>query len=100
MERLGLRYVRGKHPCRALARRILRHQDELFQFVLVTGLAAYKNLAECSLRPLVVLRKISGGTCSPQGSQTRTTLASIFATLKARGLNSYSECLTLIQANS
>jgi len=100
MESLGLRYAREKHPCRALAKRVLRHQDELFQFVLVAGLAADNNLAERSLRPLVVVRKISGGTRSPKGSQTRMDLASIFATFKARGLNPYHECLALIQANS
>lgn len=99
-ERLGLRYAREKHPCRALAKRVLRHQDELFQFVLVAGLAADNNLAERSLRPLVVIRKISGGTRSAQGSKTRMTLASIFATFKARGLDPFQECLALIQANS
>jgi transposase len=100
VERLGLLYAREEHPCRALAKRVLRHQDELFQFVLVVGLAADNNLAERSLRPLVVVRKISGGTRSPQGSQTRMTLATIFATLKARGLNPFTECLALLRANS
>jgi hypothetical protein len=98
--RLGLRYAQVEHPCRALAKRLLRHQDELFTFVLVAGLAADNNLAERSLRPLVVVRKISGGSRSPQGSQTRMTLASIFATLKARGLNPFNECLALLAANS
>jgi len=100
VERLGLMYAREKHPCRALSKRVLRHQDELFQFVLVAGLSADNNLAERSLRPLVVVRKISGGTRSPRGSQTRMTLTSVFATLKARGLNPFSECLALISANS
>ena len=100
VERLGLMYAREQHPCRALSKRVLRHQDELFQFVLVAGLAADNNLAERSLRPLVVVRKISGGTRSPQGSQTRMTLASVFATLLARRLNPFSECLALIRANS
>lgn len=99
-DRLGLMYARADHPCRALSKRVLRHLDELFQFVLVAGLAADNNLAERSLRPLVVVRKISGGTRSPQGSQTRMTLATIFGTLQARGLNPYTECLALIRANS
>jgi hypothetical protein len=98
--RLGLRYAQAEHPCRALAKRLLRHQDELFTFVLVAGLAADNNLAERSLRPLVVVRKISGGSRSPQGSQTRMTLASVFATLKARDLNPFNACLTLIAKNS
>lgn len=100
VEKLGLQYAREKHPCRALAKRVLRHQDELFQFVLVAGLVADNNLAERSLRPLVVVRKISGGTRSPQGSQTRMILASVFATWHARGLNPYEQGLTLIRENS
>ncbi len=100
VERLGLLYARAKHPCRALAKRVLRHQDELFQFVLVAGLAADNNLAERSLRPLVVVRKISGGSRSPQGSQTRMILATIFATLKARSFNPFHGCLALIRTNS
>ena len=98
--RLGLMYARAEHPCRALSKRVLRHLDEQFQFVLVAGLAADNNLAERSLRPLVVVRKISGGTRSPKGSQTRMILATLFAALKARGLNPYPEGLCLIQANS
>lgn len=99
-EELALPYARLKHPCRALSKRVLRHQDELFQFVLVAGLAADNNLAERSLRPLVVARKISGGSRSSQGSQTRMTLASLFATWQVRGLNPLQQCLQLISPNS
>jgi transposase len=84
------------HPCRALAKRLLRHQDELFQFVLVDELSADNNLAERSLRPLVVMRKISGGTRSAAGSQTRMALASLFGTWQARGQNPFEECLKLL----
>lgn len=99
-EELALPYARLEHPCRALSKRVLRHQDELFQFVLVAGLAADNNLAERSLRPLVVVRKISGGSRSSQGSRTRMTLASLFATWQARGLNPLKQCLQLISPNS
>ena len=44
-------------------------------------------LAERSLRPLVVSRKISGGTRSEQGTGTKMTLASLFGTWRAQGLN-------------
>ena len=80
-----------------MAKRLLRHQDELFQFVLLPGLPADNNLAERSLRPLVIMRKISGGTRSPAGSQTRLTLASLFATWRARQLNPFGECLAALQ---
>jgi len=94
---LGLEYAQAKgHPCQALAKRLLRHQDELFQFVLVEGLSADNNLAERSIRPLVVVRKISGGSQSAEGSKTRMALASLFETWQTRGLNPFAECLKLL----
>jgi Transposase IS66 family len=44
---------------------------ELFVFVAVPGVPVHNNLAERSMRPLVVARKISGGSRSPKGSATR-----------------------------
>ncbi len=95
---LGQQYAQADgHACRALARRLLRHQEELFQFVLVPGLPADNNPAERSLRPLVIMRKISGGTRSPAGTRTRLTLASVFATWVARHLNPFRESLAALQ---
>jgi len=100
-EALGLQYAQAKdHPCWALAKRLMRHHDELFQFVLREGLPADNNLAERSLRPLVVMRKISGGTRSEVGSATQLGLASLFATWQARGLNPFQACLQLLQHTS
>jgi len=87
---LGQQYAMAQgHPCQALAKRLLRHQDELFKFVVVEGLSADNNLAERSLRPVVVGRKISGGSRSEAGSKTRMGLASLFGTWAARGLNPF-----------
>jgi len=97
VHQLGTQYApMKKHPCQALAKRILRHEDELFQFVLVEGLSADNNLAERSIRPMVVIRKISGGTRSDEGTKTRMALASLFQTWQARGLNPFAECLKLL----
>src|SRR6266540_138276 len=94
---LGLQYARVKaHACQALAKRLLRHEDELFQFVLIAGLSADNNLAERSIRPLVVIRKISGGSRSAEGTKTRMALASLFETWQARGLNPLEECRRLL----
>lgn len=98
---LGQRYALcKKHPCQALAKRLLRHQDELFQFVLYEQVSPDNNLAERSLRPLVIARKISGGTRSPAGTTTRMALASLVGTWIARGLNPFTECLTLLRQSS
>lgn len=95
---LGLQYAQAKaHPCQALAKRLLRHEDELFQFVLVPGLSASNNLAERSIRPLVVIRKISGGSRGVEGTKTRMALASLFETWHARRLNPFAECLKLLR---
>jgi transposase len=95
---LGRQYAQAYgHPCCALAKRLLRHEDELFQFVLVAGLSADNNLAERSIRPLVVIRKISGGSRSSEGTKTRMGLASLFETWQARKLNPFAECLNLLR---
>ena len=97
VQKLALPYARNQeHPCWALAKRLLRHQDELFQFVRRDGVPADNNLAERSLRPIVVLRKISGGTRSSAGSKTRMALASLFATWRARGLNPFLACFNML----
>jgi transposase len=94
---LGLRYAQMKaHPSQALAKRLLRHEDELFQFVLIDGLSADNNLAERAIRPLVVIRKISGGSRSAAGTKTRLALASLFHTWQARGHNGFEQCLALL----
>ena len=61
---------------------------------------ADNNLAERSIRPLVIMRKISGGTRSAAGPKTRLTLASVFQTWAARHLNPFVECLTALQTLS
>jgi transposase len=96
---LGEQFAQAKgHPCQTLAKRLLRHQDELFVFVREPGVSADNNLAERSLRPLVVSRKISGGTRSPVGSQTRMTLTSLFQTWVAQGRNPLHEGRRLLQS--
>ena len=95
---LGRRYAQEPaHPCQALAKRLLRHQDELFQFVARPEVPADNNLAERAVRPLVVMRKISGGSRSARGTSTRLGLASLFGTWQARGLDPLAECLALLR---
>src|SRR5215207_8673078 len=95
---LGLAYAKARaQPCGALCKRLLRHEDELFQFVLIEGLSADNNLAERSIRPLVVIRKISGGSRSEEGTKTRMGLASLFETWQARKLNPFDACLNVLK---
>lgn len=83
-------------PQTTLCARILRYLESLFVFVTESGVPTTNNQAERSLRHLVVSRKISGGTRSARGTATKMTVASLFGTWRARGLNPYLACLDLL----
>ena len=72
------------------------HIKELFVFVAHPGVPPDNNAAERSLRPVVTSRKISGGTRSSQGTDTKMTLASIFGSWRAQGLNTLIACRQLL----
>ena len=91
--------VQGK-----LCRRIERHikslprtgYGELFVFVAEPDVPADNNPAERSQRHLVISRKVSGGTRSEQGTERKMTLASLFGTWRAQGLNPLAACRQLL----
>ncbi|HXZ04806.1 MAG TPA: transposase [Ktedonobacteraceae bacterium] len=89
-------YAHTSSPLHTLCERVERFLPELFVFVAVPGVPAENNLAERSVRPLVIARKISGGTRSPQGSDTRMGLFSLFGTWAAQGLNPFLQCLAVL----
>lgn len=95
--RLAKPYLSQKtHPFHTLAKRIDRFVDEMFTFVLDPDIPPTNNQAERSLRPVVISRKISGGTRSPKGSKTKAILATLFGTWQARNLNPLAECKALL----
>ena len=79
-----------------LCRRIQKHIKERFVFVAKPEVPADNNAAERSLRHLVISRKISGGTRSPQGTDAKMTLASVFGTWRAQSLNPLTSCRQLL----
>ena len=79
-----------------LCRRIERHIRKLFVFVAEPDVPPDNNAAERSLRHLVISRKISGGTRSEQGTQSKVTLAAIFGAWRAQGLNPLAACRQLL----
>ena len=81
-----------------LCRRIEKFIKELFVFVAEPAVPADNNAAERSLRPLVISRKISGGTRSEGGTDSKMTLASLFGTWRARGLNPLTACRQLLSS--
>jgi transposase len=74
-------------PQRRLCLRIQRFLSELFVFVADPRVPADNNAAERSLRHLVINRKISGGTRSSHGSDTKMVLATLFGTWRAQHLD-------------
>jgi transposase len=92
-------YVEGAAPAvpqAVLCRRVATYLPELFAFVTDPAVPATNNAAERSVRPVVVQRKISGGTRSPAGTATFTALATLFGTWRARGLNPLLACRKLL----
>ena len=79
-----------------LCRRMENPIKELLVFVSDPRVPPDNNAAERSLRHLVVSRKVSGGTRSRQGTDTRMTLASIFGTWRAQRLNPLDSCKQLL----
>ncbi|MBI5528987.1 MAG: IS66 family transposase [Deltaproteobacteria bacterium] len=77
----------GRHRDVArLQERVDIHFNGLLHFLDEPGLPADNNRAERDLRPLVVLRKMAGGTRSPAGSKTIETWESICRTLDKQGM--------------
>jgi len=76
--------------------RALKYISELFTFIRFPNILSDNNLAERSLRHLVVSRKISGGTRSKKGSETKSILASLFGTWRLQNLNPFEQTRNLL----
>ncbi len=86
----------ARAPQRRLCARIERHLAELFVFVVEPAVPPDNNAAERSLRHLVTSRKISGGTRSAAGTETKMALSTLFGTWRAQGHNPYYACRQLL----
>jgi hypothetical protein len=93
-------YMGTSTPLHTLCERVQRFLPELFVFVARPEAPAHNNLDERSMRPLVIACKISGGSRSPKGSDTRMALFSLFGTWAAQGLNPFFQCLAELSQQS
>ena len=93
------------HPCSSQGQALLRdihdllalcqpfrHDPSATQAKLCRRIARHIK----SLRHLVISRKVSGGTRSEQGTESKMTQASIFGTWRAQGLNPLAACRQLL----
>jgi transposase len=60
------------------------HEDRLFHWVHDRRVPAHNNRAERELRPTVIARKVSFGSSSDAGAETRSVLMSVLHTLNKR----------------
>ncbi len=87
-------------PQAVLCRRVQKYLPELFTFVGDPAVDSTNNAAERSVRPVVVQRKISGGTRSTRGTHTFCTLATLFGTWRAQNLDPLVACRHLLLAHT
>jgi transposase len=81
----GVIYRPARHPAVWNIQDLFRtHKDRLYHWTKDPNIPADNHRAERELRPLVIARKISFGSQSDAGAQTRETLMTILHTLKKR----------------
>jgi hypothetical protein len=85
-----------QHRNAFLHKKIEKHLGELFTFVANPGCSSGNNAAERAIRPAVIARKVSGGTRSKNGSNTRNALMSVFGTWTLQGKDLLNACHNMI----
>lgn len=93
-------YLKRDVPQRILSERIEEFLPELFVFVECPEVSSENNAAERAIRPAVTARKVSGGTRSPRGSETRMALMSVFGTWLLRGEDAMEACRKMLTAQA
>ncbi len=89
-------YVKTDTPMSTFAARAITFLPELFVFIRFPNIKSDNNPAERIIRHTVVARKISGGTKTPKGSETKAILTSLFDTWQLQNLNPFEQCRLLL----
>jgi transposase len=100
IRKLAEEHLGEDRPERVLAERIHKRSRGLFVFVEKLDVPSDNNAAERSLRPLVVMRKVSGGTRSEAGSTTVAVLMSLFTTWHAQKKDALLTCQQMLRSRS
>lgn len=96
LKTLCMPYVKKDVPMSTLAARAVTFLPELFVFIRFPNVTSDNNPAERIIRHTVVARKISGGTKTPKGSETKAILTSLFDTWQLQNLNPFQQCKLLL----
>jgi hypothetical protein len=75
----------GDADVQRLAERLSRHRQQLTAFLWDQAVDGTNNAAERALRPIVVARKISGGSRSQAGARSTAIVTSVLHTARKQG---------------
>lgn len=89
-------FIKTQTPQAKLSARALRFLPEMFTFIRFEGVNSDNNMAERAVRKTVIKRKISFGTRSQKGSETRSILGSLFGTWRLQNLNPFEQMKLLL----
>lgn len=89
-------YIKTQTSQAKLSARALRFLPEMFTFIRFEGVDSDNNMAERAVRKTVIKRKISFGTRSQKGSDTRSVLGSLFGTWRLQNLNPFEQMKLLL----
>ena len=81
-----------------LVKRLLKFNLELFLFLYHPEMEATNNRAERALRPLVIGRKVFGGSRSLRGARTLSVISTLVRTCDLRNLDFIETCKQLVLA--
>jgi transposase len=81
-----------------IGKRMRKFKKELTAFLLDKNLEGTNNIAERAIRPLVVARKITGGSRSDEGANAFAKLASLLRTAGQQGKNTLATIKSLLVA--
>lgn len=98
LRRICMPYVKSDCVMSTLCARAITFLQELFVFIRFPNVKSDNNPAERIIRHTVVARKISGGTKTPKGSQTKAILTSLFDTWQLQNLNPLQQCRLILNS--
>ena len=89
----------SNEKCSSFVRSLLSATDKLFLFVRM-DIDSTNNEAEREIRPMVVRRKVSGGSRSDAGAETTGRLASVIQTLRKRRMDLFTDGAKLMKPST
>ena len=96
----GLEPYRSSSHCRRFVRGLLRVKEWLFRFVVDPAVEPTNNRTERALRPMVVVRKVSGGSRSEAGAHRLSVLATVFRTWRIQERPPFEQARWVLRASA